>query len=137
MGMMRLERDTVTADYTLGTLTYDGAYIGETCEDADRHLENGGEKIYGQSAIPRGTYRVILSYSPRFRKVLPELIRVPGFSGIRMHGGNTADDTLGCILLGLRRDDHGIGNCAPAMRRLTELLMESARIGDPCWIEVN
>lgn len=57
-------------------------------------------KIFGKTAIPYGEYRIVRTYSNRFKKILPELLDVPHFSGIRIHPGNTADDTEGCLLPG-------------------------------------
>ena len=58
------------------------------------------KKVYGETAIPTGIYRVIISYSNRFKKQMPLLLNVPGFAGIRIHTGNTEKDSLGCILVG-------------------------------------
>jgi hypothetical protein len=75
--------------------------FGYTLEDAVRE----GPKIPGETAIPAGRYKVILSPSPAFKgKILPELLAVPGFAGIRIHGGNTPADTKGCILVAKYRD---------------------------------
>lgn len=87
-------------EYTIGKLYIDGAYFCDTLEDVVR---KPGEKIYGKTAIPSGMYRVRKTYSPRFKKVLPEILEVEGFSGVRIHAGNTAKDTEGCILLGLNK----------------------------------
>lgn len=94
-------------DYTIGRLFIDGAYYCDVLEDCDRGLDQGMSdeeirrlKIYGKTAIPTGTYRVVLTYSNRFRKVLPEILNVKGYSGVRIHTGNTPEDTLGCILVG-------------------------------------
>lgn len=114
--------------YTLGKLYIDNVYLCNTLEDEDRRLEEGGEKEYGKTAIPRGRYVVQLSFSHRFRKVLPEILDVPGFSGVRMHGGNGPDDTLGCILLGQVRTGNPalpIAQCAATVQRLIGLLQRA------------
>lgn len=97
-------------NYTIGDLLINGNFFCNTLEDAVRKLtdlNHDGDyddidegKIYGQTAIPRGVYKVILSYSGRFKRILPILLNVTGFEGIRIHSGNTAADTLGCILVG-------------------------------------
>ena len=95
--------------YTISRLYVNGELFGcNTLEDADRglsqdmHLEEiKKKKAYGQTAIPRGSYECVYTYSKRFKKMLPLLKDVPGFDGIRIHSGNSAKDTEGCILVGL------------------------------------
>jgi len=96
--MKRLElfRSVYTDTTTIGRLFLDGEFFGWTLEDAVRPPNI---KIQGKTAIPEGTYKVVLSMSNRFKKVLPEILSVPHFSGIRFHGGNTAKDTEGCVLI--------------------------------------
>ena len=88
-------------EYTIGKLYIDNQYFCDTLEDVVR---KNGEKVYGKTAIPSGLYRVKKTFSPRFKKVLPEILEVPGFSGVRIHSGNTAADTEGCLLLGLNKE---------------------------------
>ena len=92
-----LKREKYTEIYTKGKLYIDGVFECYTLEDRERE---GQEKIYGQTAIPKGTYKVVLSYSNRFKQIMPELKDVPNFVGVRIHKGNTSDDTDGCILVG-------------------------------------
>lgn len=87
-------------EYTIGKLYIDGAYFCDTLEDTVRPAN---KKIAGKTAIPAGNYKVIKSYSPRFKKILPEILNVPNFTGVRIHAGNTAKDTDGCVLLGLNK----------------------------------
>lgn len=94
-------------NYTIGKLYINGQYFCDTLEDKDRGLKQSdnvisikAKKIFGKTAIPIGTYNVVLSYSPKFKKILPLVENVKGFSGIRIHQGNTANDTEGCILVG-------------------------------------
>ena len=84
-------------DYTIGKLYINGDYFCDTLEDVVRPIE---EKIYGKTAIPEGTYTIVLTMSNRFKKILPLLLQVPKFEGVRIHSGNTAADTEGCILVG-------------------------------------
>ena len=94
--------------YTISRLYVNGELFGcNTLEDTDRglrqdmHLEEiKKKKVYGQTAIPSGSYECVYTYSNRFNKMLPLLKDVPGFDGIRIHSGNSAKDTLGCILVG-------------------------------------
>lgn len=85
--------------YTIGSLSIDGEYLCDTLEDAVRDFGTEG-KIAGATSIPFGTYEVVLSQSPRFGRLLPEVLHVPRFAGIRFHRGNTHSDTEGCILVG-------------------------------------
>lgn len=119
MNILTLKREIFDDDFTLGTLIGpDAKFYGCTVEDTDRRLEDGSEKVYGKTAIPRGRYRVTLSYSYRFKKVLPQILDVPQFSGVRIHGGNSADDSLGCIILGRIRTSNGVRDCAGALAEL-------------------
>lgn len=101
-----VKRIALRPTYTIGKMYINGKYYCDTLEDTVRDLNQNGkfdgneQKIYGQTAIPYGTYRVLWTYSPRFKKYMPELKDVPEFSGVRIHAGNTNVDTLGCILVG-------------------------------------
>lgn len=93
--------------YTIGKLSINGKSICDTLEDTDRGLTQDmsadaikAKKVYGKTAIPTGTYEVTMSYSNRFKKVMPLLLDVKGFEGIRIHSGNIPEDTEGCILCG-------------------------------------
>lgn len=123
--------------YTPGRMYADGIFFCHTCEDEDRCLEDGGEKVYGRTAIPKGTYRITLSFSHRFQKLLPEVHDVPGFSGVRIHGGNAAEDSLGCILIGQVRTSAGIAQCAATVQRLIGLLQAAEDRGDEVTLEIR
>lgn len=120
-----------------GEMYLDGVLLGQTLEDEDRHLENGGEKDYGDTAIPRGRYRVTLSFSNRFQKLMPEVHDVPGFVGIRIHGGNTTHNTMGCPLLGSVRTADGIAKCSYPNEKLIDALEYAAERNEPVWLEVR
>jgi hypothetical protein len=104
--MLHLWREPSSAVSTLGELYLDDDFLCDTLEDPVRHGEDGilqpGEKVYGRTAIPEGTYEVVITMSKRFGREMPELLDVPLFSGVRIHSGNTAAQTLGCILVGER-----------------------------------
>jgi len=93
--------------YTIGKLYIDGEYFADTLEDPVRE-----EKIYGETAIPIGTYKVTITLSPRFRRWLPLLHDVPNFEGVRIHRGNTPEDTHGCILVGQNKIKGQVVNSA-------------------------
>ena len=107
--LITIDRAWKKDGYTISRLYVNGNLFGcNTLEDTDRGLrqdmqleEINNKKLYGQTAIPRGSYECVYTYSNRFKKMLPLLKDVPGFDGIRIHSGNSAKDTLGCILVGL------------------------------------
>ena len=137
---MKIEvvRDVFNPDFTLGVLSYDGIKLGYTCEDTDRKLEfDISAKIDKQTAIPRGEYAVVMSQSKRFGIVMPEILHVPGFTGVRIHGGNTSADTEGCILLGLQRTVDGCANCSVANSILRQLLISEEAAGRKSTIVVR
>jgi hypothetical protein len=101
---LTLKRIVFYDDCTIGELYLNGEFECLTLEDTVRR----GPKVYGKTAIPIGEYRVILDYSNRFKVILPHLLNVPQFEGIRIHPGNTAQDTEGCILVGRIRNGHTI-----------------------------
>lgn len=118
---LKLIRIFGTEGFTEGKLYIDDVFECYTVEDEDRLLEAGGTKVYGQTAIPKGSYEVILSMSPRFKKVLPEITDVPGFEGVRIHSGNSSKNTEGCIIVGStndREDDDWVGGSRVAMDQL-------------------
>ena len=107
MMKLKLKRIAFKPTYTIGRLFVDGKYVCDTIEDRDRGLTDSMTleeimrlKKYGETAIPYGTYRVQITYSPKFKKMMPILIGVKGFEGVRIHSGNTAKDSLGCLLVG-------------------------------------
>lgn len=118
MTKLLLVRDESNDTCTLGKLYIDGVFECHTLEDVDRRLEDGGKKIIGQTAIPRGLYKVVIAWSPRFDRALPRLLNVPQFEGILIHSGNCAADTHGCILVGLGRS----GNTLNHSRRAFDIL---------------
>lgn len=107
---IKLVREVFTETSTIGSLYINGVFECFTLEDKDRKLEAGGQKVYAKTAIPRGKYNVINSFSNRFQKYLPEIQNVPQFAGIRIHPGNTADHSEGCVLLGTTKAKDFIGN---------------------------
>lgn len=135
--LIELRRDTFDDKRTFGRMFVDGKYLGEVLEDKDRYLENGGEKVYGQTAIPRGRYQVSVTYSNRFKKPMPQIHDVPGFDGVRIHGGNSDADTLGCPLLGSVRTGSGIANCKVPNERLMHMLELAEEQGQEVWIEIS
>lgn len=95
--LIEVKRKYLKKDYTIGKLYIDGRYVCDTLEDEVRPL---GEKVYGKTAIPVGTYKLRWAYSAKFKRYLPRLIDVPYFKGVLIHPGNIIADTEGCILPG-------------------------------------
>lgn len=101
---LKLVRDTFTDESTMGQLYVDGKWQCYTLEDKLRDV-----KIYGETCIPYGTYEVVVTWSNRFKRQMPLLVDVPGFSGIRIHSGNDSHDTDGCILVGRTKAPNWVG----------------------------
>lgn len=106
--------------YTIGKMYIDGIYFCDTLEDSVRP-----EKIKHETAIPAGTYNVILNRSNRFKKILPLLLNVPNYEGIRIHSGNTKEDTSGCILVGENKIKGQVINSKQKMNELMKLLIKA------------
>lgn len=140
---LTLKRINKANDYTEGKLYIDGEYICDTLEDCDRGLTEDMEltdiiarKIYGETAIPIGTYQITLDVvSPKFKDrgwarfcdgKLPRLMDVPGFEGVLIHVGNDpVKDSLGCILVGTKNKDGYINNSTATFRKVYEKLQEA------------
>lgn len=124
-----LKRIYSGSTYTIGHLYIDGNYYCDVLEDTDRGLSSDMTeeeikkiKVYGKTAIPKGTYKVEVTYSPKFKRYLPILLNVKGFSGIRIHSGNSAEDTLGCLLVGFNKEKGKVLNSRVTSDKLTALL---------------
>ena len=113
----------------IGDLHIDGKFFCHTLED---EIRPDGEKVYGKTAIPAGKYELILTVSNRFKRLMPLLVDVPMFSGVRLHGGNTSEDSHGCPLIAFNTDNVKIWGTAE--RSLTKLLKEAS---EPHAIEIK
>lgn len=117
---------------TIGQLFVDGVPECYTCEDVVR----AGPKVPGQTAIPAGLYRVVIDFSNRFQCPMPHVLDVPGFEGIRIHPGNTAADTEGCILVGTGRTETSIAHSRDAFNVLLPKLQAAINSGAGVLLEV-
>ncbi len=129
--LMTLQREDVDTKRAIGRLYVDYEFQCFTLEDTPRVV-----KIPGLTAIPMGLYKVEYTYSPKFKQVMPELRDVPGFSGIRIHTGNDAEDTEGCILVGRRRGPDVIYESRLAYQALLPRIIEACR-HDGCYIDIR
>lgn len=120
-----VKRSFLGKNYTIGKMYLNGVYFCDTIEDTVRPK---GEKIYGQTAIPAGKYKVIKTMSNRFKKLLPLICDVPGFAGVRIHSGNTAADTEGCIIVGENKVKGKVINSRITMNKLMAKLDEENTI---------
>jgi hypothetical protein len=120
---LALKRLHKTNNSTIGELTVDELFQCYTLEDIEREV-----KIKSETAIPKGTYKVIINHSNRFKRLLPLLIDVPGFEGIRIHSGNSNHDTEGCILVGETRSKDFIGKSRKAFDKLFEKMKKAESI---------
>ena len=114
-----------------------GLHFCLTCEDQDRLLEKGGMKVKTRTAIPRGLYPLTTSMSARFSKELPEVQGVPQFSGVRCHGGNKAEDSEGCILVGKVQTKTGVAICPDTVHRMIFMINATESEGGKCWLEIK
>ena len=126
--------EPVVDEYSTGTKE---TYFCDTLEPTWRDYEHGAYKMKGKSAIPEGRYAVVISYSPKFKAWLPILLGVPMFEGIRIHAGNSAKDTQGCILVGRNQK---VGEVLESRKWLYELKMkivEAKDRGEAVWITIR
>lgn len=135
MKKLLLQRLIKNDTCTIGKLFIDGVYFCDTLEDRDRGLYQSMDegvvkkmKVYGETCIPYGIYKVVLSFSPSFKRILPEVKSVKAFSGIRIHRGNYPKDTLGCILVGEHKIGNSIQNSTKYELKLLEILKNETNI---------
>lgn len=136
-----LKRIALKDTYTIGKLYIDGEYFCDTLEDKVRDLnkngvfDNGEKKIYGETAIPYGTYNVKWTYSNKFKKYMPLIENVPSFAGIRIHAGNSSADTQGCVLVG---ENKAVGKVLNSKNTVNKLypIIEKACKNDSVTIEI-
>lgn len=122
-----LKRTVFTKQSTIGELSVDGVFECYVLEDVVRKPDE--VKEFGKTAISAGSYRVIVDMSNRFRRLMPLLVNVPGFAGVRIHSGNTAADTEGCLLLGLDKKTDFVGRSRDAFSRFFPRLQDAVAAG--------
>lgn len=132
-----LDRKEYADEATLGDIYVDGVF---ECVSLEDEIAIGGKKDPGNTCIPEGTYELVVMWSPRFKRRLPLLVDVPGFDGIRIHPGNTVDDTSGCLLVGEKIIQHQgrpfLTHSTAAFDRLYAKLSEADGKGERITLEV-
>lgn len=141
---LKLERTWKKETYTISKLYVNGKPFCDVIEDKDRGLsqhmpleELKKKKVYGKTAIPTGTYSVIMTYSPKFKKRLPLLLSVPCYEGVRIHPGNTAKDSLGCILPGENKQKGMVLNSRYWTNKLIGKIENAIANGEQVTIEIS
>ena len=127
---------------TIGELTHLGELVCYTLEDEIREVLGepvANWKIRGRTAIPAGDYRITMEHSPRFGPNTLTVNSVPGFTGVRIHSGNTAEDTEGCPLVGMRVTDVSIvgGTSGPALRKIKAMVEIAVKSGQTVMLSIN
>jgi hypothetical protein len=139
--LLDLQRCEFTEKSTISKISIDGTFFCFGLEDVCREDKPGTWaktlKVPNETAIPYGIYRVVQSMSARFKKLLPEVLGVPDYAGIRIHAGNKPADTEGCILVGLVRNTDWVGNSVAAMGALQRHLEDAARRGEKIWLSIT
>jgi hypothetical protein len=140
---LRLLRRYLGPLYTIGSLFINGLYFCDTIEDRVRDINRDGDlddpgegKVFAETAIPYGKYKVELSMSPKFKRVLPMVLNVKHFTGIRIHKGNTAKDTHGCILPGENKVKGKVLRSEKYEVELIKQMMEAVNRGEDIDIQI-
>ena len=141
---IRINRIARKEQYTIGNMYVDDTYFCDTLEDADRGLADTmqideilAKKVKAQTAIPTGKYDVILTFSQRFKRVLPLLLNVKGFEGIRIHAGNTAEDTEGCLLVGENKEKGKVLNSRATFEKLMSIFLSCEKRKEQMTIKIE
>ena len=140
---VKLERRYPKKGYTIGKLFVEDVYVCDVLEDEDRGLTSSMSleeiiriKIPGRTAIPKGRYEIRKTYSPKYKRMMPLICDVPGFSGIRIHSGNDEDDTEGCVLCGKNRTKGKVLDSRLWTNRVYAIMDEAWDKGDRVWINI-
>ena len=138
-----LKRRYLGPEYTIGSLFIDGVYLCDTIEDKVRDLNRDGDlndpgegKVFAETAIPYGEYKIELSMSPKFKRVLPMVLNVKHFTGIRFHKGRTAKHSHGCILPGENKAKGQVLYSEKYEMLLIEKMLDATRAGENKIIEI-
>lgn len=130
-----LDRCWLTARSTVGKLSIDGTHAAFTLED--RYRPPPEPKVPRETCIPVGIYDVVITHSPRFGVMMPLLMGVPDFEGVRIHAGNAPSDTEGCILVGSMREADLVRGSREAYARLFRKLQNAIEDRERITIDVR
>jgi len=127
---LKVVRETKNDLSTIGSLFINDVFFCYTLEDKDRGLKQSdsllfiqAKKIFGLTAIPSGFYKLTVNQSPKFKRMLPRILEIKGFDGVLLHRGNTADHSLGCILIGYKKGHNSIFESTKAETDLVNRLL--------------
>jgi len=127
---LKVVRETKNDVCTIGSLFINDVFFCYTLEDKDRGLKQSdsllfiqAKKIFGLTAIPSGFYKLTVNQSPKFKRMLPRILDIKGFDGVLLHRGNSANDSLGCILIGYKKGDNSIFESTKAETDLVNRLL--------------
>lgn len=141
---LKIIREYKGDTYTIGRMYINGQYFCDTLEDKDRGLKQTTPlleikkiKVQHETAIPTGKYKVVINTSPKFGRILPRLLNVPGFDGILIHRGNTDKDSSGCILVGENKVKGKVINSSSYETKLVSILSERHNKGESIEIEIQ
>lgn len=138
-----LHRKYKKNNYTIGQLFINNEYFSDCLEDTDRGLTSNMSieeikriKVPGNTCIPYGTYKITITYSPRFKKNLPLINDVKGFEGIRIHSGNNNNDTSGCLLLGFNKIKGGVINSKVIVDKFIDIIQKTINSGESITLSI-
>ena len=141
---VKIERKWKKKGYTIGVVSINGKEFCHSLEPEDRGFTNTmsamsiqNAKHWGQTAIPTGKYEVQYKWSPKYAKLMPKVMNVPGFDGILFHSGNTAADTRGCILLGKNTQKAMVTNSRYYTRIFRDLVADCDKRGEKVELEIG
>lgn len=140
---LELKRIALKPNYTIGKLFINGTYYCDTIEDKVIDLNKNGKfddgltKVMHQTAIPYGTFKVVVNHSPKFNRELPRLLDVPYFEGILIHNGSDQNSSSGCIIVGENKTVGKVTNSTFYMNNLTARIKDAQNKGETITITIS
>lgn len=140
---LNLKRIALKSNYTIGKLFINDVYYCDTIEDKvidinkNGKFDDGLNKVMHQTAIPYGTFKVVVNYSPKFKRELPRLLDVPYFEGILIHNGSDQNSTSGCIIVGENKVVGKVTNSTFYMNNLTARIKDAQNKGEIITITIS